>query len=54
MGNTLDSSQLGKWRRMIIPDGKMQANKMEHFFAKGSQSLIASMEKIKMNNVEIQ
>jgi hypothetical protein len=39
---------------MTIPDGKMQANKIEKFVATGCQSLMASMEKIKMNKVEIQ
>ena len=54
MGNAFDLNQFGMWRRMTIPDGKMQANMMETFFATGCQSLMASMEKIKMNNVEMQ
>ncbi|MBT4936389.1 hypothetical protein HON22_00570 [Candidatus Peregrinibacteria bacterium] len=53
MGNTFDSSQFGRWLRMIIPDGKMQANKMENCFATGCQSLMASMEKMKMNKVDV-
>jgi hypothetical protein len=54
MGNVFDLNQFGIWRRMIITEGKMQASKIENFFATGCQSLMASMEKIKMNKVEMQ
>ena len=53
MGNTFDLNQFGRCGRMIIPAGKIQASKMETFFAKGCQSLMASMEKMKMNKVDV-
>ena len=54
MGKVFNWNQLWKWVRKIIPDGNMQANKMENCFFAGCQSLIASIEKIIMNRVETQ
>ena len=54
MGNAVDWSQFCKLGRITIPNGNMQASKIDSCFVKGCQSLMAFIEKIIMNRVEMQ